>query len=94
MQDEFDVIIDSLGNMTLSWVPQAESVCIYPDAEQGTAVVEICLSTDDWQVHEAAVDKMVELRGMFIDDLSMDYRFTHGVADCRTSERPGARQYA
>ncbi|MGI8537300.1 MAG: hypothetical protein ACR2K2_12600 [Mycobacteriales bacterium] len=91
MQDDFDVIIDSLGNMTLSWVPQAESVC---NAEQGTATVEICLRTDDWQVCEAAADKMVELRGMFIDDLSMDYRFTHGVADCRTSEYPGARQYA
>jgi hypothetical protein len=93
MQDDFDVIIDSLGNMALSWVPQVHSVRIYPDAEQGTATVEICLRTDDWRVQEAAVDKMVELRGMFIDDLSMDYRFTDGAADC-SAEVPGARQYA
>ncbi len=93
MQDDFDVIIDSLGNMTLSWVPEAESVRIYPDAELGTATVEVCLRTDDWRVHEAAVDKMVELRGLFIDELSMDYRFTDGAADC-AAERPGARQFA
>ena len=94
MQDDFGVIIDSLGNMALSWVPGVESVHIYPDAEQGTATLEVCLRTDEWQVREAAVDKMVELRSMFIDELSIDYRFTRGAEDCGAQDRPGARQYA
>ncbi len=93
MEDEFSLIIDSLGNLALSWVPDVQAIRIYPDPVQGVACMEVCLRHDTWEQRERAVDKLVELRSMFIDDLSLSYRFTDGACECVT-DAPGARQYA
>lgn len=87
------MIIESLGNMALAWVPEAQQITIYPDADAGSALVEVCLRRDDWQLREAAIDKMVELRSMFIDDLALSYRFSD-VASLCAEEMPGIRQFA
>jgi hypothetical protein len=94
MEDDFQVIIDSLGNTALSWIPEVRQIRILPDEEFGTAHMEIELRTDDWKVREAASDKIVELRSMFLDELSLDYCFVDGPGgDCGVPQQDQARQF-
>jgi hypothetical protein len=69
------VIIDSLGNTALSWVPGVRSIRIHSDPVQGTALMDVCLYQSTWQAREAAIEKLVELRCTFLEDLALEYRF-------------------
>lgn len=77
MKEDFQVIIDSLGNASLSFLSSSgvRLVRIYSDPDDQTAEVEICLAEDTWEKRNRAIHGMVELREMFMEDLSLEYRF-------------------
>lgn len=42
-----------------------------------SAHIEICLAKDTWGEQQRAIDHMIEIREMFIEDVSIDYVFIH-----------------
>jgi hypothetical protein len=78
--DDWDVLIDSLGNQCIAYLGRAdvEKVDIWSQAAEGSAHIQITLGKDSWENRGLAVETMVEIREMFIDDLSFDYGFADG----------------
>jgi hypothetical protein len=88
LADRWDVLIDSLGNQCIAYLGRAdvEKVDIRSQAAEGSAHIEITLRKDSWDNRSLAVETMVDIREMFMDDLSFDYRFVDG--DEATQEGP------
>ena len=74
--ETFDVVIRSLGESSIVYIPGVHLVRIFADETDRTAHMEICLHDSSWAGREAAIDSLVDLRGMFIDDLSLSYTFS------------------
>lgn len=92
--DEFGALIHSLGEHTVTYLGKdnLSRLDIFGDDVQGTAYIEIALANNTWPAQAAAVDKMLEVREMFFDELSIDYRFIS--EDSETRESAAARQPA
>lgn len=77
MGEEFRVVIDSLGNASLSFLSSSgvRWIRIFSDEDAQTASMDICLTEDTWEKRTRAIHGMVVLREMFMEDLSIDYRF-------------------
>lgn len=75
--NEFEAIINSLGAQVLTYVGKERltSVTIWGDERAGTADIALVLQDASWASQEYAVEKMIEVRSLFIDDVSIDYRF-------------------
>lgn len=81
------MIIDSLGNYSVSMLEGVHEVRILVDEDDRTAHMELCLRSDTWGNRERVVDQMVEIREMFIDDVSISYSFgSSEAADLVQSE--------
>jgi hypothetical protein len=80
--EDFRVLIDSLGNATLGMLSSAglTSVRIFPEEAAGTAHLILELKQDGWVQRRAALERLAEVRSMFIDDIVFDYSF------CETGE--------
>ena len=84
------VIIDSLGNYSVSMLDGVREIRIFVDEDDRTAHMEICLDHDTWARRERVIDQMVEVREMFIDDVAISYAF--GASEARElAEAEGAR---
>lgn len=77
MMDEFGALVHSLGEHAVSYIRREnlKQLEIMADPMAGAAHIEICLSDDNWAAQSAAIDKMIELREMFLDEISIDYVF-------------------
>lgn len=75
--NEFEATVHSLGESTVEYLRPAGvlKVRIWADELSASAHVEICLESQEWEPQSRAIDKMIELRGIFLDDLSFDYVF-------------------
>jgi hypothetical protein len=93
LADDWDVVIDSLGNMCLAYLGPADvdRVRIWSQPTEGSAHIEITLRKDSWENRSAAVDAMVGIRELFLDDLSFDYRFVDGDEDAQDLSAPADR---
>lgn len=75
--DEFTATIHSLGEHIVDGIGRDELKHVLVSGDELTSSVEITivLSHPSWSVQQRAVDKMVELRALFLDEISFDYRF-------------------
>lgn len=75
--NEFDAVIHSLGEHVVSYIGRdnLEAVRIWGDETSGTADISIVLKSQTWDAQERAIDKLVEVREVFLDDIAIDYRF-------------------
>ena len=71
------MVIESLGNASLSFLASAgvHSIRNSNVPADATAHMEICLIEDTWEKRARAIHSMVELREMFMDDVSLEYHF-------------------
>ena len=75
--NEFEATIHSLGEHVLTYLGRdhVQAVTIWGDGLSGTADISIVMVDASWATEERAIEKMVEVREMFIDDVAIDYRF-------------------
>lgn len=75
--DEFQAIIHSLGEHIVDGIghDNLRHVLVSGDELTSTAEITIVLSRRTWEMQERAIEKMVDLREIFLDELSFDYRF-------------------
>lgn len=76
MTSEAKALIDSLGNAMLGFLgDSAELVRVRHDQYLGTATVSIVLCLDNWENRIAALRACESVRGMFEDELVLDFLF-------------------
>ena len=93
----YEVTIHSLGEHVVSYLGRdhLKSVTIWGDELTATADISIVLSDDSWAEHERAIDKMIEIREMFLNDVAIDYRFdSEGSLSRRGSTKAAMLQLA
>lgn len=75
--NEFDAVVHSLGEHLVDGIGKEHltHVLVSPDELTATAEVTIVLSERTWAEQERAIDKIVDLREMFLEEISFDYRF-------------------
>ena len=75
--NEFDAVIHSLGEHVVSYVgsDNLRSVRIWSDELSGTADISIVLADESWDAESRAIERMLQVREVFLDELSFDYRF-------------------
>lgn len=75
--NEFQALIHSLGEQILAYVGKQNlsSVRIWGDELSGTARVSLSLARPSWGSEGRAIDKMVDVREMFLTELSIEYSF-------------------
>jgi hypothetical protein len=90
--NEFEALMSSLGEHVVGYIGQEHlaRLFIYGDEVDLSASIEIFLEDESWASRTRAIDKMVEIREMFIDEISIDYRFVH--EDSETIEAAHARR--
>lgn len=89
--DTFTALIHSLGEHVVDYIGKdhLERLDVFGDEGDSSAHIEIFLSNQTWDEHSRAIDKMIELRAMFLDELSIDYRFVE--SDSETNQSAEAR---
>jgi hypothetical protein len=77
LMNDFEALIQSLGEHIIEYLKAARvsRVRIFPDANSESAHIEICLSDHSWSAQSSAIDKMIEIRAIFLDDIAFDYAF-------------------
>lgn len=76
MADEFQVLIDSLGNTSVGYLGNvAESVRITWNPTVSTALLNVHLREDGWAARQEAMDRLAPVREMFMDELALDFVF-------------------
>ena len=85
--NDFSALVHSLGEHIVGRIGKENlaSVTVAGDELTETAEVTISLIEETWAAEERAVDVMVELRQLFMDDLSFDYRFVSRDAATRSA---------
>ena len=75
--NEFEATIHSLGEHVVDTLGRdnLDQVLVSADELTETAEITISLRRPTWAEQSRAIDRMVELRLLFMDDLSFDYRF-------------------
>lgn len=92
--EPFRVVVDALGNYALSFIPDVHLVRVYSDEVDRTAHLEICLHDESWERQSAAIDAMIEIRAMYMDELSISYEFdTETDGELAASGRSSARVF-
>lgn len=76
--DEFEALVHSLGENTVDYLgkDRLRHLAITADPVTGTAHVEICLQDDSWASRERAIETMVDIRRLFLDDIAIEYAFS------------------
>jgi len=74
----FQALLQSLLEQCVDYIRRdvdLEALRVTGDELSESAHVEIVLARDTWEQQQRAIDHMVDVRLMFIDDLSLDYVF-------------------
>lgn len=90
--NEFQAIVHSLGENIVDCIGKdhLQQVTVFGDDRSGTAEVEIGLADFTWPEQERAIDRMVEIRAMFLDELSISYHFVE--PDLESADTPTTAQ--
>jgi hypothetical protein len=90
--DAFTALVHSLGEHAVTYIGKQNlrRLDIFGDERDGTAFMEVFLQENTWEQQTAAIDKINELRDIFFDELSIDFRFMS--EDSSTAEAAHARQ--
>lgn len=84
---EFEALIRSLGENIRDYLDSAgvgmTRVTVEVDAFTQTAHVVVELRVRTWEAESKAIDVLLDVRGMFVDDISFDYEFTERASDSR-----------
>lgn len=90
--DDFQALISSLGESTVTYVGKDKlaTLTVFGDPADMTAAIELGLLENSWELQEHAIDKMLEIREMFMDDVAISYRFIS--PDSSTDEATAARE--
>lgn len=94
--DEFGALIKSLEEYTGEYLKKLRvggKYRIFSDKLSGSAHIEICLDNPSWGVQSAAIDQMIEIRSMFLDDISIDYAFVDGDQVGATTTSPRTHRF-
>lgn len=75
--DEFGALVHSLGEHSVDYIgkDRLKLLTVSGDPHSMSARVEICLQDNSWEEQTFVIDKMVEIRTMFLNELSIDYVF-------------------
>lgn len=81
--NDFKVLLESLMEQVKSYVGQdhLSYAQVVGDPLTETAEITLQLSDDTWTEQSRAIDKMIELRSMFLGELGIDYHFVRSDAD-------------
>lgn len=87
---EFEAAIDSLGIWSVNNLPGVEFVRLTADESDRTVDMELRLTRDTWNAREEVIERMIEVRVMYLNDFSIAYRFI-GIDGEETMIQAGAR---
>lgn len=75
--DDFEALISSLGEHSVDYIGKdnLRQLAVFGDPGNLSARIEICLEENSWAEQTRAIDRMLELRRMFLDEISIDYAF-------------------
>jgi hypothetical protein len=75
--DDFQALMHSLGEHAVDYIGKdsLRRLDVFGDEADGAAYIEICLEENSWDERSRAIDKMLEIREMFLDEVSIEYRF-------------------
>lgn len=75
--NDFQCAIWSFGEHVVDYIGTDNLLAVRVSADDLTASadVSIVLASASWEDEERAIDQMLALRELFLDDLSFDYRF-------------------
>lgn len=91
---EIQALVQSLGETTVNTLGKANlaRLDIFVDSPNGTAFAEIALHDNTWAQQSMAIDRMLEVRETFFDELAIEYRFI--TMDSETRAAAEARRPA
>lgn len=78
--EEFSALLRSLLEHSVDYIKRdvdLHAVVVTGDELTQSAHMEIVLAKDSWAEQQRAIDHMVEIREMFLTDVSIDYAFAH-----------------
>lgn len=88
---DFDATIHSLGEHLVDYIGRdhLQQLTVTGREPFGEADVEICLQEDTWEEQSWAIDRVLAVREMFLNELSITYRFISpgGCEQPRNSKR-------
>ncbi|WP_340539424.1 hypothetical protein [Nocardioides sp. GXZ039] len=90
--DDFQALISSLGESVVTYVgkDRLQSLYVFGDPGDMAAAIELGLAENTWEFQQHAIDKLIEIREMFLDEVSISYRFV--TPDSSSAEATAARQ--
>lgn len=76
--EDFPALIHSIGEHAVSYIGRQNlaALSVAGDRVNGSAHIEIVLQDNSWTQQSRAIDKMIELRAMFMDEISLSYSFS------------------
>ncbi len=94
--DDFGILIESLGETVVRYLKPLglRGLTIEGDQAVGAAHLTVCLNHDTWQHRGAALEKLLPVRLMFIDELAVEFSFTDDVSGCPAGVREPDYQFA
>lgn len=89
MATSFETLIQSFGEQILLYVGRdhLRSVVVRGDSRIGTADVELALTDFSWDEQSRAIDKMLEVREIFLEELAISYHFTEADEEVTRGEQ-------
>jgi len=72
---EFKAAVESLGIWSVNNLPGVEFVRLTADESDRTVDMEIRLAHDTWNAREEVIDRMIDVRAMYLSDFSIAYKF-------------------
>ena len=85
--DEFEALVQSLGESLVAYIGRENlrHLSLHLDEATYSAMADICLNSEDYSDVMKAIERIGEVRLMFMDELSFDYVLTSSD-DCRPAE--------
>lgn len=86
---DFGVLIQSLGETVVGYLKPLglRGLRIEGDEAVGAARLTVCLTGDTWQRRGDALEKLLAIRLMFIDELALEFSFDDEDAGCASGVR-------
>lgn len=94
--DEFEALVHSVGENSVDYIGKdaLKLLTVTGDPQSMAARVEICLEDNSWAEQTRVIDRMIEIRTMFLDELSIDYVFVDEDNCTRSAARRSDYSYA
>ncbi|MGB3258431.1 MAG: hypothetical protein WBA72_10645 [Ornithinimicrobium sp.] len=74
---DFEATINSLGEHLSDYIGREDlrQLTVLGREDTGEAEVTVCLRDDTWAAQERAIDKIIAVRELFMDEVALDYHF-------------------